>query len=73
MVSNRLYKNHPNDKIEWVDNDKIGVFEFTFDHGQTVFNLYADYPYKLTPEQKTLFDKENPFWADYFKARTKTA
>ena len=68
MVSNKLYKKNPDDKIQWVDNDKIGVFEFTFDGGQTVFNLYADYPQKLTPEQKALFDKENPFWADYFKA-----
>lgn len=68
--SNNLYKNNPDDIIEWVDNGLIGVFEFTFDHGQTVFNLFADYPYKLTPEQKAVFDKENPYWADFFKART---
>ena len=68
--SNSLYKNNPNDVIEWVDNGLIGVFEFTFDRGQTVFNLFADYPYKLTPEQKAIFDKENPYWADFFKART---
>jgi hypothetical protein len=65
-----LYKNNPTDVIEWVDNDMIGEFEFTFDHGQTIFNLFADYPFKLSPEQKALFDKENPYWADFFKART---
>lgn len=70
MVSSKLYKNNPNDIIQWVDNDKIGVFEFTFDNGQTIFNMFADYPYKLTPEQKAIFDKENPYWADFFKSRT---
>lgn len=70
MELNSLYKNNPSDIIEWVNNDKIGVFEFTFDHGQTVFNMFADYPYKLTPEQKAIFDKENPYWADFFRART---
>ncbi len=70
MELNSLYKNHTDDIIEWVDNNRIGVFEFTFDHGQTVFNMFADYPYKLTPEQKAIFDKENPYWADFFKSRT---
>lgn len=54
----------------WVENpDKIGEMLFTFD-GQTIFNLFQDYPYKLTPEQKQIFDSENPFWADFFKDRT---
>ena len=34
---------------------------FSFDK-ETVFNLMTDYPDKLTPEQKTIFDKENPYW-----------
>ena len=67
---NKLYKNNPKDKIQWVDNDRVGVFEFTFDEGKTIFNLFADYPEKLTAEQKKLFDKENPYWANFFKART---
>ena len=28
--------------------------------------LFADYPYKLTAEQKAIFDRENPFWRDFF-------
>ena len=32
-----------------------------------VYNLFRDYPDKLTEEEKALFDRENPFWAEYFK------
>ena len=70
MASSNLYKNNPKDIIEWVDNDDIGVFEFTFDGGKTIFNMFEDYPYKLTPEQVQTFQKENPYWADFFKDRT---
>lgn len=56
-------------KFEWVDNpDQIGEMNFTFD-GKKIFNLFQDYPHELTKEQKALFDKENPFWADFFKDR----
>lgn len=41
---------------------------FTFD-GKEVFNLFQDYPHKLTQEQRELFDSLNPFWADFFKDR----
>lgn len=53
----------------WLDTfDQQGVFQFTFD-GKTIFNMFRDYPYKLTQEQKEIFDKENPFWADFFSDR----
>lgn len=62
-------KNEKKQSFTWVENpDKVGEMLFTFD-GETVFNLFRDYPYKLTPEQKTIFDAENPFWADFFKDR----
>jgi len=62
-----------NDKIElkfsWIDNpDKIGELLFTFD-GKKIFNLFKDYPYALTPEEKKLFDDANPFWANFFRDR----
>ena len=62
-------KNNENDKIWWIHNpEQKGERLFTFDK-ETIFNLFEDYPYKLTPEQKEIFDKENPYWADFFKDR----
>lgn len=68
--SNKLFKNNPDDAIWWVDNaaDAKGEWIFTFDQ-KTYFNMFRDYPYALTPEQKAIFDKENPFWADFFSDR----
>lgn len=67
--SNKFYKNNPTDAIWWVDNsDRDGVHEFSFDK-KKVFNMFRDYPYKLTTEQKAIFDKENPFWAEFFEDR----
>lgn len=68
--SNKYFKNNPTDVIWWVDNaeEVKGEFVFTFDK-KTFFNLFADYPHKLTPEQKEIFDKENPYWVDFFKDR----
>lgn len=71
MESNNreFYKENETDLIWWVDNpDVLGVWEFSFDR-KTVFNLFADYPFKLTPEQKEIFDRENPYWANFFKNR----
>ncbi len=66
----KFYKEKKTDKIWWVDNlgEYIGVFEFSFDK-EKVFNLFQDYPDKLTKEQKERFDKEQPYWADFFKDR----
>ena len=67
-----LYKNNPGDVIEWVDTPETnGEWLFTFDGGATIYNLFADYPEKLSPEQKEVFDRENPEWAKYFQERTK--
>ena len=68
--SMKLFKNEPSDKIWWVDNgeESKGEFVFTFDKIK-YFNMFADYPHKLTPEQKKIFDKENPYWADFFSDR----
>ncbi|WP_347283054.1 hypothetical protein [uncultured Muribaculum sp.] len=69
MSSNKFYKENQNDKIYWVDTpDQVGVFLFSFDR-EKVFNLFEDYPHNLTPEQKALFDRENPYWAEFFKDR----
>lgn len=66
-----FYKNNKKDTIYWVDNyDIIGEFLFSFDK-KTIYNLFRDYPYKLNKEQKEIFDKENPYWADFFSDRNK--
>lgn len=64
-----FYKENKNDRIWWVDNiDEKGTHLFSFDK-KKVFNLFSDYPYKLTKEEKEIFDAENPFWKDFFKDR----
>lgn len=63
-----FYHNHPSDKIWWTDSDNCGEWLFSFDK-VNVFNMFRDYPYKLTKAQKELFDKENPHWADFFSDR----
>lgn len=68
--NSRWVKNNPNDKVWWLDNpyDK-GTWVFSFNK-KDKFYLYRDYPQKLTKEQKEIFDKENPFWKEYFRKRS---
>lgn len=64
-----FYKNKPGDTIYWVDDpETIGEYLFSFDKKQ-VFNLFADYPHKLTAKQRKVFDQENPQWRDFFADR----
>ena len=69
VESNKFYKENDGDLIWWVETESKGEWLFTFDK-KTIFNMFRDYPYKLTPEQKAIFDREKPFWADFFKDRT---
>lgn len=68
--SSKLFKNNKTDRIWWVDNadDVKGEWIFTFDK-KKFFNMFQDYPWNLSPAQKKIFDKENPYWADFFKDR----
>lgn len=63
-------KNNPNDKVWWLDmpQDK-GTIVFSFDKKER-FYLYRDY-FKMSEEQKRIFDKENPFWANFFHGNDK--
>lgn len=62
-------KKNETDKVWWLDNrGQKGEMVFSFDK-KSQYNLFADYPYKLTAEQKKIFDKENPYWADFFRDR----
>lgn len=64
-----FYKNNKTDTIYWVDTvDSVGEHLFTFDK-KRIFNLFKDYPHNLSKKQKEVFDRENPFWCDFFKNR----
>lgn len=64
-----FYKNNESDQVFWVhDPETVGEFLFSFDK-KKVFNLFRDYPEKLTAEQKKIFDTENPYWAEFFADR----
>ena len=68
MEKYKFIKNNENDVIWWVDNgnETKGEWLFTFDKAN-IFNMFQDYPHKLTKKQREIFDKENPYWADFFK------
>ena len=69
MKDRRFYTEHPQNKIWGLDNEgNIGEWEFSFDK-KTIFNLFRDYPHKLTKEQKEVFDRENPEWREFFADR----
>lgn len=65
-----FYKRKPNDKIYWYDfhERSIGTLIFSFDK-KKVYYLFQDYPDNMTPEEVALFDKENPFWAEFLSHR----
>ena len=58
------------DKIWWVDTSWFarGLMLFTFDK-EKFYNLFEDYPQNMTSEEVEIFDKENPFWAEFFSDR----
>ena len=64
-----FYKDEPNNKIYRVEDiGTVGKLLFSFDK-KKIYNLWEDYPYNFTKEEKKIFDKEYPFWADFFKDR----
>lgn len=64
-----FYKNNPTDQIWWVDDfEKVGVRLFSFDK-KKIYNLFADYPHNMTPEEVAIFNRENPYWREFFKDR----
>lgn len=69
-MKNNWYKNNDSDKTWWLDNgsEVLGQFIFSFDKKKE-YNMFADYPYKLTEKEIEIFNAENPFWANYFKDR----
>ncbi len=63
-----FYKENDTDRIWWVDTvDRIGLYLFSFDR-KKIYNLFSDYPHKLSAEEKRIFDEENPYWKAFFRA-----
>ena len=61
-----FYKQNPNDKIWWTSRYGVyGEHLFSFDK-KKIYNLFLDYPQNLTKEEKEIFDKENPYWFNFF-------
>ena len=61
-----FYKKNKTDVIWWVDNlDSIGELLISFDKKQ-IYNLFEDYPHNLTKEEVEIFNKENPYWCEFF-------
>lgn len=68
-MQNKWFKRDAHDTIWWMDNpDVIGEWIFSFDKKKK-FNMFRDYPHALTPEQKKIFDDENPYWKNFFRDR----
>lgn len=59
----------PEGRVYWKDDTGIGELVFSFDRKKE-YNLFRDYPYKLTAEERQIFDAENPHWAAFFADRT---
>lgn len=65
----RFYKKKDNDKIWSVEEiGNIGKLLYSFDK-KNIYNLWTDYPHNFTKEEKELFDKENPYWKEFFSGK----
>ena len=61
-----FYKNEKDDKVWWLDvYDTVGQFIFSFDKKKK-YNLFSDYPEKLSVREWLIFNKENEFWKKFF-------
>ena len=63
------YKDEDWHQIWWLEvlNEK-GLFLFSFDQVK-IYNLFEDYPDRMTAEEVEIFDRENPYWQDFFRDR----
>ena len=61
-----FYKDSEESKVWWIDKiGVIGEFLFSFDK-KKIYNLFRDYPHNMTEEEVRIFDRENPYWRDFF-------
>lgn len=67
-VDHYILKENPTEIIENDYELVIGELLFSFNK-KDILNLWIDYPNNFSADQKALFDKENPYWAEFFKDR----
>ncbi len=60
------YKNDEEDKVWWKKN--TDEYLISFDRKKD-YDLFRDYPDKLTAEERKIFDQENPLWKDLLQKR----
>ena len=61
-----FYKDSEESKVWWIDKiDVRGEILFSFDK-KKIYNLFRDYPHNMTEEEVRIFDRENPYWRDFF-------
>lgn len=64
-----FHKENEKADVWWIERlGTVGEFLFSFDRIK-IYNLFADYPHNLTKEERKIFDKENPYWKEFFKDR----
>ena len=69
----KWYKKNKSDTVWWFKDEEVkGTHIFSFDKKKK-YNLFLDYPHNLTKEEIAIFDRENPFWANFFKSRKEGA
>lgn len=62
-------KENKDNKIWWTSKiDTIGELNISFDR-KKIYNLFKDYPYNMTEEEIEIFEKEEPYWANFFAWR----
>lgn len=66
---NIFVKKKKTNKVWWLEGPGTkGEMIFSFDRKKS-YNLFADYPDAMTAEEVEIFDRENPFWAEFFAER----
>lgn len=68
LLSNFFHVNE-GDRVWWThDLENVGRFLFSFDK-KKIYNLFGDYPSKLSEEELDIFNAENPYWVEFFSDR----
>ena len=69
-----FFKKKDTDQIWWLKekNTNNDILFFSFDKEKT-YDLFNDYPGKMTEEEVKIFDNENEYWSKYFEDRKKVS